>query len=183
VSLSIVGIDPGFASLGYAVLVLGQGKPRVVRFGVFTTQKTAKKQKVLTVEDNVRRAMDIARCLRDLATCAPRTVAIAAEAISFPRSSSVAAKVALTWGAIASLSEAANIPVLQASPQQVKAAVCGVKSATKEEVQDAVLKLYPEIAALRKGIVKGQWEHPHDALAVAHLMLKSHVVQMLRLAG
>lgn len=180
-TLSILGIDPGFASLGYAVIVLDP-KPRVVRFGVFRTEKTAKKQNVLSVEDNVRRAMLIAGFLRDLATCAPRTVAIAAEAMSFPRSSSVAAKVALTWGAIAGLAEAAGIPILQASPQQVKAAVCGVKTATKEEVQAAVLSLYPEIARLRKGIVRGQWEHAHDSLAVAHLMLKSHVVQMLRLA-
>jgi Holliday junction resolvasome RuvABC endonuclease subunit len=179
-TFSLVGLDPGFANLGYAVVELVP-HPHVVRFGVFQTEATAKKRKVLAVEDNVRRAILIARCLRDLATCAPRTVALCAEAMSFPRSSSVAAKVALTWGAIASLSEAANIPILQASPQQVKHGVCGVKSATKEEVQGAVFRLYPEIAPLRAGIARGAWEHPHDALACVHLMLQSDVVKMLRL--
>lgn len=181
-TLSIVGLDPGFASLGFAVLALDPPRPRVVAFGCFTTSATAKKQKVLAVEDNVRRTLSIARFLRGLATHSPRTVAIAAEAMSFPRSSSVAAKVALTWGAIASLSEAANIPILQASPQQVKLAVCGVKTATKEEVQAAVARLYPEIVPMRTALTRGVWEHPHDALACAHLILQSDVVRLMRAA-
>jgi Holliday junction resolvasome RuvABC endonuclease subunit len=178
-TLSLVGLDPGFASLGFVVVDLVP-RPHVVRFGVFETKATSKKRKVLSTEDNLRRAVLIARCLRDLATCTPRTVAICAEAMSFPRSSSVAAKVAMTWGAIASLSEAANIPILQASPQQVKAAVCGVKTASKEEVQNAVARLYPEIVQLRANVARGAWEHPHDALAAAHLMLESDVVKMMR---
>jgi Holliday junction resolvasome RuvABC endonuclease subunit len=185
VTLSLLGLDPGFANLGFAVVEFGPSaggwgisRWRVVRFGVLRTEASSKKRKVLAVEDNVRRALEIARCLRSLATCCPRTVAICAESMSFPRSSSVAAKVAMSWGAIASLSEAANIPILQASPQQVKHAVCGVKSATKEEVQAAVLAMYPEIEALRAGIAKGLWEHPHDALAVAHLCLQSDVVRL-----
>jgi len=180
-SLSLVGLDPGFASLGYVVLVLDP-RPRVHRFGVMQTSPSAKKHKVLSVEDNVRRTMLISRFLRELATCSSRTVALCAEAMSFPRSSSVAAKMALTWGAIASLSEASGIPILQATPQQAKQGVCGIKTATKEEVQSAVAKLYPEIVAMRGDIARGAWEHPHDALAVAHVMLKSDVVQMLRLA-
>ena len=181
-TLSLLGIDPGFASLGYAVVDL-LPRPHVVAFGVFSTSKTTTKQKVLAVEDNVRRTIAIAQQLRALATFAPRTIAICAEAMSFPRSSSVAAKLALTWGALSGLSEAARIPILQASPQQVKVAVCGVKTATKEEVQAAVVQLYPEVAAMRAGIAKGGWEHPHDALAVAHLMLQSDLVKMLRLAS
>lgn len=177
-TFSLLGLDPGFASLGYAVVDL-LPTPHVVSFGVFETAKSSKKQHVLSTEDNVRRSILISRALRGWATFAPRCVGICAEAMSFPRSSSVAAKMALTWGAIASLSEAANIPILQASPQQVKVSACGVKTATKDEVQAAVLRLYPEIAAMRAGIVRGQWEHPHDALAVAHLMLQSDVVKML----
>lgn len=176
---SVLGLDPGFANLGYAVLTLDPA-PRVVAFGVFQTAASVKKRNVLSVEDNVRRAVSIARHLRWLATYAPNTVAICAEAMSFPRSSSVAAKVALTWGAIASLSEAAAIPILQASPQHVKKETCGVKTATKEEVQAVVERLYPEIVPWRTAIPHSAWEHPHDALAVAHVMLQSDLVQMMR---
>jgi Holliday junction resolvasome RuvABC endonuclease subunit len=180
--ITLLGLDPGFASLGYAILAV-ERQPRVLLFGAFETAKTAKKHKVLAVEDNVWRAMKIAKMLRYLATCAPRTVALCCEAMSFPRNASVAAKMAMSWGCIASLSEAAAIPVLQASPQRVKEAVCGVKTATKEEVQSACLRLYPEIGAMREATARTAWEHPHDALACAHLMLESDVVKMIRLSG
>ena len=179
--LSIIALDPGFATIGFAVLGLVP-RPRVTAFGIFRTDKTAKKQNVLAVEDNMRRAIEIARFLRQVVANAPKTVAICAEAMSFPRSASVAAKVALTWGVLASISEDHGIPILQASPQQVKAAVCGAKTASKTDVQDAVAGFYPEIVDLRARIPRGAWEHPHDALAVAHLMLESQVVKMLRLA-
>jgi Holliday junction resolvasome RuvABC endonuclease subunit len=180
--ITLLGLDPGFASLGYALLAI-ERQPRVIAFGAFQTVATAKKHKVLAVEDNVWRATKIAAMLRYLATCSPRTVALCCEAMSFPRNASVAAKMAMTWGCIASLSEAASIPILQASPQRVKEGVCGVKTATKEEVQRACLRLYPEIGTMRESTVPSAWEHPHDALACAHLMLESDVVKMIRLSG
>jgi crossover junction endodeoxyribonuclease RuvC len=183
VTLQLVCLDPGFASVGYATLVFNTGAaPFVHEFGIIRTAKSDKKQKVLAVEDNLRRTMEIATKLRWLCTL-HRTVGICAEAMSFPRSSSVAAKMALAWGAIASLSEAAMIPILQATPMQVKKAVTGVKTSTKDEVIEAVEKLYPEIVEKRATIPRGQWEHCHDAVAVGHLMLASDTVRMARLAG
>jgi len=199
--LALVCLDPGFASIGYARIVIPPlGPPFVEAFGVFHTVKSDKKQKVLATEDNVKRAMMIARFLRQLATSGTgRTIAICAEAMSFPRSSSVAAKMALTWGSIASLSEASSIPILQTSPQNVKRTLCGVASATKEEVQEALEKLYPETirksremvdAGMTKAgktkkkaaIKKTDFEHCFDALAVGHVMLESDVVKMTRRA-
>lgn len=186
--MHLIGLDPGFASIGYAILKLPPlrvtgTKPFVVSFGVMNTEKSEKKQKVLSVEDNVRRAIEIARFFRALLASAPNTLAFAAEAMSFPRSASPAAKMAMCWGALASLSDATNTPILQASPQHVKREVTGYKTATKEEVQTAMVRAYPEIVALRVHINEGRWEHCHDALAVAHVMLESDVVRMARRAA
>ena len=88
----------------------------------------------------------------------------------------------IIWGVIASLSEATWIPVIQGSPQDVKKAVCRVKTATKEEVQEAVVRLYPEVGEMRLALPRGQWEHSHDAVAMGHLALSSDVVKMARLS-
>lgn len=203
----LVCLDPGFSNLGYATIVFRDDgdhmKPfDVVRFGVFETEKSNKKQNVHATADNLRRAQEISKMLRSLITDSSiRTIGICAEAMSFPRSSSVAAKMAMTWGAMASLSEGSGIPILQASPQEVKKGVTGQKSATKEEVQAAVAALYPEIVALREKVQpsvvltkagvpkKGKpragapalWEHCHDALAVGHLMIGHDAVRMAML--
>lgn len=175
----LFGFDPGFASIGYAAI--GPiSHPRVLEFGVFETQKSNKKKNVLSVDDNLRRLFEISRFLRQLLARNPNCVAFCAEAMSFPRSASVAAKMAFTWGALGSLSEATRIPILQASPQEIKKTICGVKTATKEEIQRDVVKLYPEVEQIRAPIPEGKWEHCHDALAVAHMMLDSDLVKILQ---
>jgi Holliday junction resolvasome RuvABC endonuclease subunit len=176
-------LDPGFASLGYATLVLEE-RARVVEFGVMHTEKSAKKKQLLEVDDGLRRAMELAAWLRRI-VASGRTVAICAESLSISVgwSNGVAAKMGMVWGVIASLAEATGIPVLQGSPQDVKKAVCRVKTATKGEVQEAVLRLYPEIEPLRAHIPRGAWEHCHDAVAAGHLALSSNVVRMARLAA
>lgn len=178
----LVCVDPGFASIGYAkILLIPTREPLCTAFGVFHTVKSEKKHKVLSTEDNVKRTIEIAKFFRNLCTTGEgRTLAICAEAMSFPRSSSVAAKMALAWGVICSFSEAAAVPILQASPQHVKRHVCGITSATKEEVETMVKRLYPESIAMSVKIKKGDLEHCFDALAVGHTMLQSDVVKMVR---
>lgn len=180
----LIGLDNGFASIGYAVMVVDGTRARIAQLGVFYTQKSNKKQNVLTTEDNLRRAIEIAKFFRELLAAAPSTVAFCAEGMSFPRSSSVAAKMAFAWGVLASLSEATRVPVLQGSPQFLKKTVCGKKNASKEEIRDAVVKLYPEIKAMRARLNVGEWEHAHDAVAAAHtILVTAKEVQIAQLAA
>lgn len=185
-SLQLLCLDPGFASLGYATLVFDPHRPaRVAAFGVIQTSKSDKKHKVFEADDSFRRTMDLAKALRSLCSQGVRTVGICAEALSLSPgwTINVCAKMGMAWGVIASLSEATDIPLLQAGPTAVKKAVCGVKTATKEEVQEAVVRLYPEVFAKRLTVAPGLWEHCHDAVAVGHCMLSSDVVKMARLAS
>jgi Holliday junction resolvasome RuvABC endonuclease subunit len=181
---ALIGLDPGFANLGYATLVIpAHGDPYVGEFGVFRTQKSAKKHEVLSTADNLRRAREIARFLRVLTSTASRDATVlgyCAEAMSFPRSAAVAAKMAMCWGALAALSEATSIPILQCSPQAAKKLLCGTKAATKEEVQHAVVTVYPVLLARRKALTEGLWEHCHDAVGMAQVMLDHDAVKMAR---
>ncbi len=66
---------------------------------------------------------------------------------------------------------------------EVKEALTGDRSATKEQVQEAVVRHYPAVLELRRGIPKGQWEHPHDALAAGHFLLGTDAVRRARQDG
>jgi len=181
----VLGLDPGFACIGYAVVELpSEGGERPINMGVFRTEKSSKKQKVFASDDNVRRAREIYLFLRDLATdgaCGPVS-AICAETMSFPRSSSVAAKMAMCWGAIAALSEQFNIPVIQASPQQLKKSVTGSKTSDKEAVQKALKKRYGKalLDESCRDVLPSMLEHPYDALGAVVATLDSELMRMAR---
>lgn len=199
--LTLVGFDPGFAALGYAVCVCdrtpeGQRRFRVMRMGLLRTEKSDAKRGVRAVDDNFRRTREIAvgveRVLRvgtphagvSLGLAPARVVC--AEAMSFPRSSSVAAKVAMTWGVIATLVTLRELAVVQATPQEVKKALCAQTKASKEDVRAAIEKRFGADLSGRiydaDGAVmtrRDRFEHPYDALAAAVACLDSEVVQAL----
>lgn len=176
----VIGVDPGFASIGYAVVRIEPEFEVVEALGVIRTEKSDAKRNVMASDDNLRRAREIYEAVRGILT--PSPFAICAETMSFPRNSGAAAKVAMCWGVIASLSAEKGIPVVQASPQEIKKVLCGARGASKEEVQEAVLKRYPENVVLREltGIIPSQREHAFDAVAAVVACLKSDVMRVAR---
>lgn len=175
----ILGIDPGLASFGVAVVELLPEGERVLALEVIRTAKSAAKHDVLAACDNVRRARELAAALESIIRerC---PVAIAAESMSFPRSSSVAGKMCLAWGVVSALAEEHGLPVVQASPQQVKAAVVGDKSASKLDVESALLRRYGNAIEALVHVPDGQREHAFDSLAAVVASLGSDVVRMAR---
>lgn len=199
--MTLIGLDPGFAAIGYAVCVCdrtveGQRRFRVLRMGLIRTEKSDKKREVRAADDNVRRAREITTALDGLfRTGAPQegvtlpippVRAVCAEAMSFPRNASNAAKVAMCWGVITALIHTRELSIVQASPQEVKLALCSRKDASKEEIREAVERRFGADLSGRiydaDGRVltrKDRFEHPYDALASAVACLNSEVVQAL----
>lgn len=181
--IPVLGLDPGFASVGYALVLLGSSGERPVRMGVFETEKSSKKRAVLAADDNVRRAREISVFLNDILTKGPHgpVRAICAETMSFPRSSSVAAKMAMCWGVVSALSSLLDVPVLQVTPMGIKLAVAGAKTASKEEVQAAVQSRFgAETRALCADVPRSKLEHPYDALGAVLACRDSEVFRLLR---
>jgi crossover junction endodeoxyribonuclease RuvC len=176
----VLGLDPGFASLGHTLVELDRERATIKAVGVFRTAKLSTKQHVLAADDNLRRARDISAFLTTL--CGrwdPK--AICAESMSFPRNASAAAKVAMAWGTIAACSDRLGIPVVQASPQHVKLAVCGRKDASKEDVQAALRQRFPELPGFLDKTPTGQLEHPYDAVGAVVACMDSEVLRLLRI--
>lgn len=181
----VLGLDPGFANIGYAVVLLNpSGTLTPVNMGVLRTEKSDAKRNSLASDDNVRRAREIHGFLRDLLRDGPHGLvrAICAETMSFPRSSSVAAKMAMCWGVIAALSAEFDIPVLQATPQGLKLKVSGAKTASKDDVQKALEHTFGrrKLADLCKGTPPSLQEHPFDALGSVLACSDSEVLRVAR---
>jgi len=183
--LIILGLDPGFSSLGYAMTTWEDDRLRPLKIGVIHTKKANKKTHVLACEDNFERSRELAVALRRLIS-GQRIIAVCAEAMSFPRQASVAAKVAMCWGVLADITVTESLALVQPTPQRVKKALCGKITASKEEVQDAVVAygwtpedraaLIAQIAALNKG----DREHAVDALAVIITSADGEVLRLAR---
>lgn len=157
---------------------------------VICTEKANKKAGVLATEDNMQRSREIAKRLLEL-VAGRRVLYFSIESMSFPRNSSVAAKMALSYGALAMLATQLNVPIVQASPQKIKEMLCGHKKATKEEVEVAVIKRYGrklnqmfDIACQPMQLTKKQQfdlrEHAFDSVAAFVMSLESDVARMAR---
>jgi crossover junction endodeoxyribonuclease RuvC len=176
----LVGLDPGFASLGLArVHLLEGGGERVARLRVLRTKASSKKHGVYACDDNVRRAVELAEGLEEWIT--PGVIAICAESQSWPRNSAVCAKLGHAWGIIASVAHRHGLPVLQRSPQDIKRAVTGSATASKKAVQAALVERY---GPLRLPTQVTLHEHCCDALGAVVACLDAPEIQMVRrLAG
>jgi Holliday junction resolvasome RuvABC endonuclease subunit len=171
----LLGVDPGLANFGWCLVEHHghAGKDYVIELlsmGVIRTEKD--KRRVLSSEDNVKRLQRIWGSL-DLTMPPPKKPwVVCAESMSFTRNASASAKVAMTWGLLVALDR----PILQRSPQDVKAAVTGSKNASKTKVEQALVKRFPKIPSLLAGVPRSRWEHAVDSLAVVMACLEDDLV-------
>ena len=163
-SLKILAVDPGFASLGWAVVSFGGDGPTCEGAGVLRTKPDRSK---LKFNDNVDRARYLYTELKRLADHHKVRI-VASEAQSWTRFSNADRSLALAFGVLASLGVEVGTPIIQLTPQDVKQRVCGKKTASKEDIKQAVFALVAGAEGC-VGSIKAttQQEHAADAVAVA----------------
>lgn len=83
----------------------------------------------------------------------------------------------MAWGVVATLAEACRVPILQVSPQELKLRVVGKKTASKEEVQQALEQRYGDLPWPPQRTLR---EHAADGLGAIVACLDSDVVLMAR---
>lgn len=162
--MKALGIDPGLAHLGWAIVDVGDDGARVLALGCIQTAKD--KRKVLSTVDLHRRGQEIARALGEIVRLYPGISVAFAESLSFVRSASTMCGIGRAWGVVDAVLEANRIGLVQASPQEIKQVVCGSKTATKDDVEAAVIRVCGEhVRTQLARITKSRREHPVDAVA------------------
>ncbi len=162
--MKIVGIDPGFASLGWVICELDKSsKLTLIDGNVISTKPTDKKRRMRAVDDNLRRVREQARALVKLFDGAS-LVCLEAFTLGQKGNRSNAAKQGSATAAVVTVCEVLHLPLLQATPQEIKKTTCDTMKASKDEVCEALTKMQPVLAVVLAKLAKGKREHCADAL-------------------
>lgn len=149
-SARIIGIDPGFALVGYAVIDQSGNSQKLVTYGCVETKKD------LSLP---RRLLLLSEELRGLIKKHQPQLA-AVEKLFFFKNLKTAIDVAQARGAIMLLLEEFNLPVVELTPLQVKQALTGYGRADKRQLAH-LLKLILKLPE------KIKYDDTTDAMAIA----------------
>lgn len=129
--MRIIGIDPGYARMGYAVLDYARDKFTIRDFGcIETSSKTPFPERLLTLHNAV---YEICGKFK------PDVMAI--EELFFAKNQTTAIGAAQARGVAILAAAMHRTPVYEYTPMQVKLAVVGYGNAEKNQVQDMVRRI------------------------------------------
>jgi len=164
----VFGIDPGFASLGWAAIHFtndSHGNPQLkcCGAGVIRTKKT--KEKIPLYKDNQDRAENIAQALLNL-TKEHSAILIAVEAESWTRTASDKL-LGIARGVIYGMARTGNYPLEQYPPQLVRKELIGKQAVSKTDLEDWLRANVKDLGTHLDKLPKGQRNHAADAAGVA----------------
>lgn len=146
----ILGIDPGYAIVGYGVITTNGSSHKIVDFGTITTPKEHPMPK---------RLIHIAKCIKELVE-KYKPDAVAVEELFFTTNQKTAINVAQARGAIIVSCIGGCKNLYEYTPLQIKQAITGYGRADKKQIQQMV-KIMLGLATIPKP------DDAADALAVA----------------
>ena len=128
----MLGVDPGVARFGLAVLDGDRRAPELVWASAFGTDpRTAEAERLRLVGEAIRNA---------IATHAPSAVAL--ERLAWNRNQVSAITVARATGAVMVAAAEAGLRVAEYGPNEVKIAVTGMGNADKAQVRRALVRVH-----------------------------------------
>ena len=146
----ILGIDPGVATVGFGIVSVNNGIPKVKRYGVITTSsKMRLSLRLKQIND------DVAELIKQF-----KPDAIAVEELFFNSNQKTGISVAHGRAAVLLAGVERGIPMFEYTPLQVKKAIAGYGRAPKKQMMDMVRRLL-ELEQIPKP------DDAADALAIA----------------
>ena len=164
--MRILGIDPGYAIVGFGLIEAERGRAQMLRYGAITT------------EAGVPLAKRLYRIESDLEEliAALRPEVIAVEELFFNNNITTGIAVAHARGVILSTAERCGVPLYEYTPSQVKQAVVGYGKAEKAQVMDMTRRLLGLKAVPRP-------DDAADALAIALCHARSATSLLARMGS
>ena len=126
-----LGIDPGFAILGYAVVQGTKEKPVCLDFGVVKTDLPNLPERLVQITQDLELLIEKYQ---------PQQAVV--EQLFFFKNQKTAMDVAQSRGVVLYLLAKHKIDIIQVTPMQVKQAVCGYGKASKQQVQKMTQKIF-----------------------------------------
>lgn len=127
----VLGIDPGYAIVGYGLINNNQGNLRVLCYGAITTGANESfSSRIDVIYDGVSEI--IKKTNADV---------LAIEKLYFHNNQKTAINVAQARGVIMLAAQKANIPIYEYTPLQIKSAVTGFGKAKKLQVMQMTKRL------------------------------------------
>jgi Holliday junction resolvasome RuvABC endonuclease subunit len=163
--IKILAIDPSFANTGWCLATVDPGAASIVEMhdgGLVCTEK-AEIKTIRRSSDDLRRAHEIASKLRDLSSGVDLVFAEIPTGTQSARAS---------WAlgiALGCLTNIAPTPIIEITPTMTKLASVGRKDASKEEIINWAVDLYPDlpwIKARGKEKLSPKNEHMADSVGV-----------------
>lgn len=155
--MRVLGIDPGYAIVGFGCVQQQAGTLTALQYGAITTQSHT------VFEDR------LAEIYTDMTQVLQNTQpdAVAIETLFFTNNQKTAIAVAQARGVILLAARQAGVPIFEYTPMQIKQSVAGYGAATKKQVQEMTRRLL-HLAAVPKP------DDTADALAAAICHSHSH---------
>jgi len=166
--MRILGIDPGYATIGFGIIDAQRGSFQLCQYGTITTPPELPFEKRLEViYDDMNRLLDAA---------APDVMAI--EELFWGHNVTTGIGVSHGRGVILLAIAKYGIPLFEYTPMQIKQAVVGYGNATKLQVMDMTRRLLKMDKVARP-------DDAADAIAVAlcHARSSTSLLQTLRQHG
>lgn len=169
-----MGVDPGLAKLGVAVIEAGPGLPIrcLAAEGIVTKKATKKELRHMRVTaDTARRVALIFGKLRDLWRLYEPRVLGFEPYVPFPGRGASGSKVAEVVGVVEGLGLSFDVGVYPFLPADIKVEFCGKRGATKADLQVAMCSRVGGLAEALDRIPEKLQEHAADAAGHAYLAL------------
>jgi len=129
--LRILGIDPGYALIGYGIIDVVGNTLKPVKYGCIKTEaKTNFYSRMITINTELKEL---------LKEYSPNSMAI--EKLFFARNTTTALDVAQVRGAIIQEGLNSGLEIFEYTPNEVKLAVTGYGKADKQQIQQMIKSL------------------------------------------
>ena len=172
--MNILTNDPSFTAWGWAVIKMED--KTILDTGCIKTAPEQKKRRIRASDDRTRRTKEIVQALLQLITRYDIKF-ILSEAPHGSQNAQAAIMIGMVAGITTAIAECMDIPIEFYSEQDSKKAVLGKKAATKEDMIEAIDKLYEVEWTGTKYID----EAVADALAIYYVAIKqSELLKILR---
>jgi Holliday junction resolvasome RuvABC endonuclease subunit len=173
----IAGLDPSFSNFGFSKGTFINGYLEITQVSLQKTEKSKVKQ-VKVNSDDLYRATLLLKSINDFLSGVDLVF------IEVPQGSQ-SASAAKAYGVCIGLIAGIKIPYIQVNPTQVKIAATGNKTASKAEMINWAVDMYPELNWLtkkQKGLVSltNDNEHIADSIAAIHAGLRSDTFKQLQ---